>query len=91
MRMAEKTYESEYENPELYVTLECNKCGVESGFFPHRVMFLECECGNLDYGNCLKDWPQGKFGNFKFVSASIWHLPTAWELCEQAINKARSE
>ena len=86
-----KSYESEYENPDLYVTVKCNKCGAKQCFYPHRVQFLECECGNLDYGNSIRDWPKGLFGDHTLVQAQIWHLPSMWELCEQTINERRKD
>jgi anaerobic ribonucleoside-triphosphate reductase len=84
-----KTYESEYENPDLYVTLKCNSCGNEAGFYPHRVIYLGCDCGNNDYGNCLKDWQQRKFGNFTLINASIWKLPSMWEIFEQTMKERK--
>jgi hypothetical protein len=51
------------------VTIKCDKCGEVYCFYPSTVMFPpECKCGNKDSGNCLRDWPQNKFGNFTFVS-----------------------
>ena len=50
-----------------YVTVRCNKCGNEMGFFPLRVVYLRgCTCGNDDYGR-TKEWIDGKFGNFTLV------------------------
>ncbi len=49
------------------VTIRCNKCGEEYGFFPLRVVYLrECRCGNNDWGRA-KEWVNNKFGNFTSV------------------------
>ncbi len=60
------------ENFNDYVTLKCNKCGKEIGFFPLRVICLrECECGNNDYGS-PRFWGDDKFGNFTLVKKEEW-------------------
>jgi len=59
-----------------YVTLRCNNCGKEWGFFPWRVMFTNpCDCGNDDYGNPLR-WVDDEFGNFTLVCREEWVLPS---------------
>jgi hypothetical protein len=78
----QELYEANYENFDLYVTIKCNKCGSVAGFYPHRVIYLECSCGNSDYGSPLTDWPKGLFGYHTLVEASIWHLPTLSEMVE---------
>jgi len=58
----------------LYVTVTCNNCGEEYGFFPMQVMWLNpCKCGNDDWGR-PPDWENDKFGNFTIVSKGIWNL-----------------
>lgn len=55
------------ENFNEYVTLRCNKCDKEIGFFPMRVVYLRgCECGNDDYGS-PRHWEDDNFGSFTLV------------------------
>ncbi len=62
------------ENCNTYVTVRCNKCGAECGFFPMRVVRLHgCKCGNDDYGN-PKNWLGGHFGSFTLVKQENWAL-----------------
>lgn len=52
-----------------YVTVRCNRCGEEYGFFPMRVVCLRgCECGNDDYGS-PRHWGDG---NFTLVKREEW-------------------
>lgn len=54
-------------NPNEYVTVKCNKCGEEMGFFPMRVVYLRgCKCGNDDYGS-PRNWWKDEFGDFTLV------------------------
>ena len=57
-----------------YVTVKCNNCGEEYGFFPMRVMCLrECKCGNDDWGRPnAKGWWADDFGNFTLVKREDW-------------------
>lgn len=62
----------EADNFNEYVTLKCNKCGAEIGFFPMRVVYLRgCECGNDDYGS-PRQWKDGCFGDFTLVGREDW-------------------
>jgi hypothetical protein len=58
-----------------YLTIKCNKCGKLWCFYPHRVIVSpECSCGNTNSGNCLRDWPQDKFGDFTLVKREHWEI-----------------
>lgn len=60
------------ENFNEYVTLRCNKCGEEIGFFPMRVVHLRgCKCGNSDYGS-PRHWKDDNFGDFTLVKREEW-------------------
>lgn len=61
-----------------YVTIKCNKCGQEIGFFPLRIIVSpKCfKCGNEDTGYCLRDWADLKFGDFTFVRKERWLIPS---------------
>ena len=64
------------------VIVRCNNCGNEICFYPRTVMFPpQCECGNDDSGNCLKDWPENKFGNFTMLYRGMETLsiPMPWD------------
>ncbi len=68
-------------NANDYVTVTCNKCGREYGFFPMRVVKLfGCECGNTNYGLAHKDWENDKFGDFTLVKKEEWILPSIYDL-----------
>ena len=55
-----------------HVEVKCNKCGRETGFFPHRVVYLHpCDCGNNNFGIAHKDWQNGIFGDFTVIEESI--------------------
>lgn len=50
------------------VVVRCGYCGQLGCFHPKTVRWLgECRCGNDNWGNPSKDWPQGKFGDFDFL------------------------
>jgi len=64
------------------VIIKCNDCGEEICFYPHTVMFApECQCGNKDCGNCLRDWPNNNFGNFTMLHRGMETLsiPYPWD------------
>lgn len=65
---------SEAVNFDEYVTLRCNDCGEEIGFFPWRVVHLRgCDCGNSDYGS-PRQWKDDKLGNFTLVKREEWKI-----------------
>lgn len=68
------------DNPNEYITVKCNKCGIKIGFFPRRVICIRaCECGNDDYGS-PRDWKDDKFGNFTLIKREEWIIKAVPEI-----------
>ena len=67
-------------NTYYHITVKCNNCGEEIGFYPHMVLVMRgCSCGNADYGS-PRGWNDKKFGNFTFVKDGILQYahPSKW-------------